>query len=68
LATAQSQEISLLLKTSYTSDKGLERFKLDLTWKYPPWDVAFIIVEDAMQAAKGREKPVIVLLSWTHEV
>ena len=44
---------SLLLKTSWISGTGHGGFKLDLTWKAPPWEPALTVPEDAIEDDTG---------------
>lgn len=56
--------ISQNLKTkSYakdTSDTGPGGFKLELTWKTPPWELILIVYEDSNQAIKGEKRTLIL--------
>lgn len=50
----------LFLNTSYTSDIGLRRFKLELTWEPLPQELNFLVLKDAMVVAKGGKKPIVL--------
>lgn len=60
-AASQRLKVALVLKTPCTSDKGFRGPKLN--WKSPPWGLAFIETEVAMQATKG-EKQTVILPSY----
>jgi hypothetical protein len=42
---------TLLLKTSYILVAGYGKIKLELSWKLPPYWLAFIVPEGVMQTA-----------------
>lgn len=44
---------SLLLKTPCTLDTKPGRAEVVLSQKPPPWELAYIVPEDAMEAPKG---------------
>lgn len=52
---------------SHISDTELGRIDLELTCKPPSQGLALVVPEDAMQAAKGKEKSTVLLSYKTYE-
>ena len=50
---------SLLLKTPIISDTGLERIKLHMTQKPPPYRLTFIVPEIAMQIMEDGKQSIV---------
>lgn len=66
-STSQRWLHPLLLKTPCTSDIGLGRFEQNLTWKPPPWALAFQVLGGTMQAIKTEEQPIVIPSCDTYE-
>lgn len=56
------------METSHTSDTEFGRSKLDLTLEPPPRGLAPLVLEGAVQGAKGRKQPIVLAMKLVKRI